>query len=186
MDSVSDPEVPFSFNGDHLSPILLNHPSLVPLQSAGRVTLVGSFRVSPGWPRLMDTSMFIVGDGDVQSSCMLFLSPVGICVQLGCLVSHEQDFSLFQTSFVALGDIESCAQPPFLVVPHSLNLPITRLPWQSRMTCWCRSRLRDISCLPMHITVFEEVEEVSEYSVAVQEIPGTGKHEFRCREVLRT
>ncbi|KZP04973.1 hypothetical protein FIBSPDRAFT_940727 [Athelia psychrophila] len=43
-----------------LSPTLLNHPPLVPLPFADRVTLGGAFRVNPGWPRWVDTSLFVV------------------------------------------------------------------------------------------------------------------------------
>ncbi|KZP33150.1 hypothetical protein FIBSPDRAFT_881921 [Athelia psychrophila] len=155
-----------------LSPTLLNHPPLVPLPFADRVTLGGAFRVNPGWPRWVDTSLFVVCSGDVQSSCILLLSPVGICVQLGNLISHQRDFSIFQTFFVVFQDIESGAQPPCLAVPHSLNLPITRSSWSHPMSRWCRSLLKDISCFPIQVVVFEEVEEVSVYNVTVQGLPG--------------
>ncbi|KZP30241.1 hypothetical protein FIBSPDRAFT_884490 [Athelia psychrophila] len=103
-------------------------PSLVPPQSAGRVTLGGAFRVNPGWPRWVDTLLFV--------------------------------------------DIESGAQPLCLAVPHSLNLPITRLSWTHPMRHWCRSLLKDISCFPIQVVVFEEVEDVSVYNITVQGLPG--------------
>ncbi|KZP26715.1 hypothetical protein FIBSPDRAFT_949288 [Athelia psychrophila] len=171
-ESAFDPEVPRSSGCFSLSPTLLDHPPLVPLPFADRVTLGGAFRVNPGWPRWVDTSLFVVCSGDVQSSCILLLSPIGLCVQLGNLISHEHDFSLFQTSFVIFQDIESGAQPPCLAVPHSLNLPITRLSWSHPMSRWCRSLLKDISCFPIQVVVFEEVEEVSVYNVTVQGLPG--------------
>ncbi|KZP03687.1 hypothetical protein FIBSPDRAFT_968780 [Athelia psychrophila] len=167
-----DPEDLQSSDCYSLCPTLLNRPSLVPPQSAGRVTLGGAFRVNPGWPRWVDTSLFVVCSGDIQSSCILLLSPVGICVQLGNLLSHEHDYTLFQTSFVIFQDIESGAQPPWLAVPHSLNLPITRLSWTHPMRHWCRSLLKDISCFPIQVVVFEEVEEVSVYNITVQGLPG--------------
>ncbi|KZP08635.1 hypothetical protein FIBSPDRAFT_901118 [Athelia psychrophila] len=167
-----DPEDLQSSDCYSLCPTLLDRPSLVPPQSAGRVTLGGAFRVNPGWPRWVDTSLFVVCSGDVQSSCILLLSPVGICVQLGNLLSHERDYTLFQTSFVIFQDIESGAQPPCLAVPHSLNLPITRLSWTHPMRHWCRSLLKDISCFPIQVVVFEEVEEVSVYNITVQGLPG--------------
>ncbi|KZP06045.1 hypothetical protein FIBSPDRAFT_903075 [Athelia psychrophila] len=109
-----DPEDLRSSDCYSLCPTLLDRPSLVPPQSAGRVTLGGAFRVNPGWPRWVDTSLFV--------------------------------------------DIESGTQPPCLAVPHSLNLPITRLSWTHPMRHWCRS--------------FEEVEEVSVHNITVQGLPG--------------
>ncbi|KZP31988.1 hypothetical protein FIBSPDRAFT_882858 [Athelia psychrophila] len=40
------------------------------------------------------------------------------------------------------------------------------------MSRWCRSLLKDISCFPIQVVVFEEVEEVSVYNVTVQGLPG--------------
>ncbi|KZP04368.1 hypothetical protein FIBSPDRAFT_904337 [Athelia psychrophila] len=112
-DSGFDPEDLRSSDCYSLCPTLLDRPSLVPPQSAGRVTLGGAFH-----------------------------------------------------------DIESGAQPPCLAVPHSLNLPITRLSWTHPMRHWCRSLLKDISCFPIQVVVFEEVEEVSVYNITVQGLPG--------------
>ncbi|KZP19848.1 hypothetical protein FIBSPDRAFT_892428 [Athelia psychrophila] len=125
LDSVFDPEDPCSSDFPSLCPTLLNHPPLVPSQSAGRVTLSGVYHINPGWPRW------------------------------GYFV-----------------DIELGAQPPCLAVPHSLNLPITQLSWTHPMSHWCRSLLKDISCFPIQVVVFEEVEEVSVYNVTVQGLPG--------------
>ncbi|KZP28221.1 hypothetical protein FIBSPDRAFT_947806 [Athelia psychrophila] len=149
-DSAFGPDVPCSSGCFSLSPTLLNHPPLVPLPFADRVTLGGAFCVNPGWPRWVDTSLFVLGN----------------------LISHQRDFSIFQTFFVVFQDIESGAQPPCLAVPHSLNLPITRSSWSHPMSRWCRSLLKDISCFPIQVVVFEEVEEVSVYNVTVQGLPG--------------
>ncbi|KZP09538.1 hypothetical protein FIBSPDRAFT_900390 [Athelia psychrophila] len=59
-DSAFDPEVPRSSGCFSLSPTLLDRPPLVPLPFADRVTLGGVFRVHPGWPQWVDTSLFIV------------------------------------------------------------------------------------------------------------------------------
>ncbi|KZP09845.1 hypothetical protein FIBSPDRAFT_900179 [Athelia psychrophila] len=59
-DSAFGPDVPCSSGCFSLSPTLLNHPPLVPLPFADRVTLGGAFRVNPGWPRWVDTSLFVV------------------------------------------------------------------------------------------------------------------------------
>ncbi|KZP25474.1 hypothetical protein FIBSPDRAFT_1008193 [Athelia psychrophila] len=173
-DSVSVPEVPRSSDCHGLFPTLFDHPPLVPLQSAGKITLGGAYRVNPGWPRWVDTSLFVVCSGDVQSSCILLLSPVGVCVQLGALVSHERDFTLFQTSFVVFRDIESGVHPPFLAIPHSLNLPITHSSWARSLNRWNwrLSWLKDVSRFPIQAVVFEEVEDVTVYNVTVQGVPG--------------
>ncbi|KZP34092.1 hypothetical protein FIBSPDRAFT_881543 [Athelia psychrophila] len=45
----------------HLAQMSLVHlAALVPLPFADRVTLGGAFRVNPGWPRWVDTSLFVV------------------------------------------------------------------------------------------------------------------------------
>ncbi|KZP23142.1 hypothetical protein FIBSPDRAFT_952215 [Athelia psychrophila] len=40
------------------------------------------------------------------------------------------------------------------------------------MSHWYHSLLKDISCFPVQVVVFEEVEEVSVYNVTVQGLPG--------------
>lgn len=137
-------------------------PRFIPLQSAGKITLGGAYSVGPTWPSQVDTSLFVVGRGDVQSDCVLLLSPVNLCVQLGILVSHQRDYSLFTTSFVVFRDLESGLTPPFLAIPHFLRLPTPRSLW-TRFLCridWRRSRLRDISRLPVQVVVNQHIKKV--------------------------
>lgn len=134
-------------------------PCYIPLQSAGKITLGGAYSVSPTWPPQINSSLFVVCRGDVQSDCVLLLSPINLCVQLGVLVSHQRDYSLFTTSFVVFRDLESGLPSPYLAIPHFLQLPTPFSMW-TQFLCrmdWRRSWLKDISRLPAQIIVDEDV-----------------------------
>lgn len=160
--SESDPDISHSSDCYSLSIPPVISPRFTPFQSVGKITLGGAYRVGPTWPSRVDTSLFVVCRGDVQSECVLLLSPIDLCVQLGSLVSHQRDYSLFTTSFVVFRDIESGLSPPFLAIPHFLQLPIPLSSW-TQFLCridWRRSWLRDISRFPIQVMVNIDIKEV--------------------------
>lgn len=101
------------------------NPSLLPLRSATGVSLGGGYAVSKEWWAEVDTSTFVVCCGDVQVSRLYHLFPIDLPVVCGDLISHEKDFSLFNTSFlVADRPFGGPTFPPILAIPHSLGFPL--------------------------------------------------------------
>lgn len=145
-------------------------PPVSPLQSLGVVSLGGAYREAPGWPSVVDTSTFVVSSGEVCASRLYHLSSVNLFVQLGDLISHGRDFSLFQTSFLTLEASETRLEPLRLLIPHSVGtpLPISWLLRQRLHHSISRPLLRNITRVPISALV-----SVAAVSMSVSDVPST-------------
>jgi hypothetical protein len=115
------------------------------------VSLGGAYREAPGWPLVVDTSTFVVSSGDVCASRLFHLSTVNLFVQLGDLISHGRDFTLFRTSFLTLEALETRLEPLLLIIPHSVGTPFP-LSWLTRQQLrhsTSRPLLRDVTRVPI-------------------------------------
>lgn len=115
------------------------------------MSLGGAYREAPGWPLVVDTSTFVVSSGDVCASRLFHLSTVNLFVQLGDLISHGRDFTLFRTSFLTLEALETRLEPLLLIIPHSVGTPFP-LSWLTRQQLrhsTSRPLLRDVTRVPI-------------------------------------
>lgn len=115
------------------------------------MSLGGAYREAPGWPLVVDTSTFVVSSGDVCASRLFHLSTVNLFVQLGDLISHGRDFTLFRTSFLTLEALETRLEPLLLIIPHSVGTPFP-LSWLTRQQLrhsTSQPLLRDVTWVPI-------------------------------------